>query len=107
MNRIVIWKIFPSLTKRLNGHGSRTVLNQRIHGKCRSNKKWQDALYMKYLFVATMFLTIIGMTQGVYADSLIIKPGDSIPKILEVRKVKQVTLRLSDSDEMSGKVRSV
>lgn len=62
---------------------------------------------MKYLFVATMFLTIIGMTQGAYADSLIIKPGDSIPKILEDRKGKQVTLRLSDGEEITGKVRTV
>lgn len=62
---------------------------------------------MKFLFVASFFLATTWLSQSAYAEGLTIKQGDSIQKILEERKGKQVTLRLINGEEMSGKVRSI
>jgi len=63
---------------------------------------------MKYrLVVIAMLLVCLGLTQSVFADELTLKAGDTIQKILENYKGKQVTLRLTHGDELTGKVRSV
>jgi hypothetical protein len=43
----------------------------------------------------------------VSAESFAIKAGDSIPKVLEGRQGKRVTLRLQGGEELTGKVRTV
>jgi hypothetical protein len=62
---------------------------------------------MKHLVFVLIFLAGFGLAQGAIAEGLTIKPGDSIQKILEDRKGRQVTLRLSDGEEMTGTVRSI
>jgi hypothetical protein len=63
---------------------------------------------MRYRFVViAIFLVCLGLTQSASADELTLRTGDTIQKILENNKGKQVTLRLSHGDELTGKVRAV
>lgn len=63
---------------------------------------------MKYrLVVIAMLLVCLGLSKNAFADELSLKAGDTIQKMLENYKGKQVTLRLSHGDEMTGKIRSV
>ncbi|MBT1072780.1 hypothetical protein [Pelotalea chapellei] len=63
---------------------------------------------MKYRWVVVaMVLVCMGLGQSAFADELSLKAGDTIQKILENSKGKQVTLRLAHGEEMTGKVRSV
>ena len=54
-----------------------------------------------------MLLLCLSLAQGAFAEGLAIKAGDTIQKILEDQKGKQVSLRLAGGEEMTGKVRTV
>jgi len=62
---------------------------------------------MKGLIFGLVILTFFGLEQMVFAEGLTIRPGDSIQKILEDHKGKQVILRLANGEELAGKVRSI
>lgn len=59
------------------------------------------------LLVMPILLACLLLAQGALADSLTIKAGDTIQKVLEAHKGKRITLRLTGGGELSGKVRSV
>ena len=58
------------------------------------------------LMVMVLLLVCLGTVPVVRAD-LVVKPGDTIQKLLEERKGKRVTLRLQGGEEITGKVRAV
>ena len=58
------------------------------------------------LMVMVLLLACLGTVPVVRAD-LVVKPGDTIQKLLEERKGKRVTLRLQGGEEITGKVRAV
>lgn len=62
---------------------------------------------MRRLIFGLVVLTFLGLAQRVFAEGLTIRPGDSIQKILEEQKGKQVIIRLANGEEMAGKVRSI
>ncbi len=62
---------------------------------------------MKHLVYVLLFLSVVGLSSNVFADGLVLKQGDTIQKILEDRKGKQVTLRLSDGGELTGRILAV
>lgn len=63
---------------------------------------------MKKRLIATVMLAAsIGLAPAAFAADLKIKDGDTIRKVLEDRKGKVVTVRLTDGEEMTGTVRAV
>jgi hypothetical protein len=62
---------------------------------------------MKRLILGLVVLIFLGLAQRAFAEGLTIRPGDSIQKILEDQKGKQVIVRLANGEEMAGKVRSI
>jgi hypothetical protein len=54
-----------------------------------------------------VLLVCLCKSTSVRADVLAVKAGDTIPKLLEERKGKRVTLRLQGGEELTGKVRAV
>lgn len=61
----------------------------------------------KRLIIFVIMLVSLSSIQSVFADDLILKAEDTIQKLLVVYQGKQVTLRLNNSDEITGKVRNV
>lgn len=62
---------------------------------------------MKHLVYGLLFLSVVGLSSYAFAGGLALKQGDTIQKILEDRKGKQVTLRLSDGGELTGRILAV
>jgi hypothetical protein len=58
----------------------------------------------KLLLVFAIMLACSSLTQNIFAADLVIKAGDTIQKLLVGYQGKQVTLRLNNSEEMTGKV---
>ena len=62
---------------------------------------------MKHLVYGLLFFSVFGLSNNVFAEGFALKQGDTIQKILEDRKGKQVTLRLSDGGELTGRILAV
>lgn len=63
---------------------------------------------MKYrIIVLSIIVACIVFAQSAVAAELAIKSGDTTQSLLASYKGKVVTLRLTDGDEMTGKVRFV
>ena len=57
--------------------------------------------------VVALLFAYLGCAPTVFADDLIVRSGDTIPKLLIDFRGKVLTVRLNSGEEMTGRVRVV
>ena len=62
---------------------------------------------MKKKSIILLLLMSLVAAQAWCAESLSIKPGDTLQKVLEGYKGKRVTIRLQAGEELTGKVKGI